>query len=313
MKFEKTALKKSASVFMLIVLALLSALGGYVTAYINHKPINPGTVNEGTLDEISVKKEKELKANILLLGKDVVSGGLTDVMMVFMVNVPKNQVNVISIPRDTKIKVNGKTHKINAAFKIGKEDGAIKAVKEVLGIPIHYYCAIDTKAFRDIIDALGGVEFELKRDYDYDDPYQDLHIHLKKGFQVLDGKKAEQLVRYRHDYARGDYQRIEVQQEFFQELIKQKLNPKYISKVPEIYQIVSKNITTNMTVMDAKTLAGAALKIGVENIKTITLPGEARMTNGAWYFIHDPEQISSLIDRIENGGTGGDMADTKAD
>lgn len=168
--------------------------------------------------------------NILVVGLDKV-GNNTDVILIVNIDSKNHKINIISVPRDTRVPLGNSHFKINAVYSyamnkgLKKEEKLISAVSDVTGIPIHHYAIIDLEGFREIIDKLGGVEFNVTRDYYYSDPAQNLYIDIKKGKQILNGKNAEGLIRYRHDYAMGDLQRISVQQEFMKALINQKLRP----------------------------------------------------------------------------------------
>ncbi|MBO4898058.1 MAG: LCP family protein [Clostridia bacterium] len=247
------------------------------------------------LDEIEGSR-----INTLVVGKDRVADN-TDTILVMSADTSDSNIYIVSIPRDTKVSVNGRTMKINAVYSYAKYSGEapeellIDTVKEVTGIKINNYAIIDTKAFREIVDALDGVEYDVPRDYNYDDPYQDLHIHIKKGFQTLYGEDAEGLVRYRHDYARADLERVEVQQSFIKELIKQKLKAKYITKAPKVYRSAQENITSNFTVNELMEYARKLKDISDDTIHTFTIPGEARMINGASYFIIYEEETKEMV------------------
>ena len=240
------------------------------------------------------------RVNTLVVGTDRVAGN-TDSIMIVSVDMNDSSFHIMSIPRDTKVSVNGRTMKINAVYNYAKindllpEELLIKTVKEITGIKINNYAIIDTKAFRDIVDTLDGVDYDVPRDYDYDDPYQDLHIHIKKGFQTLNGEDAEGLVRYRADYPRADLERVEVQQDFIKQLIKQKLKTKYITKAPKVYQSARENITSNYTVEELMEFAKKLKNVSEDTIHTFTLPGEAKMIGGASYFVPYEEETRTLV------------------
>ena len=236
------------------------------------------TFEEGTLEHVDIANAKgDVKVNILIMGTDK-SGLLTDVIMIAQIDTAKNTASVMSIPRDTYIRYRGYKGKINGVhatyydkqLKSGSED-AILAVKELTGMPIHHYVKFNTKAFRQCIDELGGVDFYVPRNMKYSDPAQDLYINLKKGQQHLDGDKAEQLVRFRN-YPNGDIGRIKVQQDFMSALIEQKLNLKYVGEIGDIYSVVISNLETSMSPEDAVACGELLLGIGKANIKTVTLP-----------------------------------------
>lgn len=252
-----------------------------------------GTVDEHVQGLEEVEKSKPY--NILVLGVDV-EAKLTDVMMLCQIDPVDHQVSMLSIPRDTRIKLGNRNMKINSSFSHGGVEQVIDCVKDLTGLPVHHYFLVNTKAFRDSIDALGGVYFTVPRDMDYEDPLQDLYIHLKKGYQLLDGDKAEQLVRFRR-YTNGDIDRIAVQQAFLKELIEQKLTAAYILKIPEVYKIVEKNSSTDMTfreMIDAgKQLL--AVKDG-EKFRSFTVPGEGQYIGEVSYYVHYKDDLKTLIE-----------------
>ena len=230
--------------------------------------------DDGTLEAVVIEEEK---CNVLIMGTDT-SGMLTDVLMIAQIDPIKKKASILSIPRDTYIKYKNYTGKINGVhsryynkeLKSGSED-VILAVKELTGMPIHHYIKFNTKAFRQCVDELGGVDFYVPQNMKYSDPAQDLYIDLKKGQQHLDGDKAEQLVRFR-SYKNGDIGRIKVQQDFIAALLEQKLNLTYVGEVGDIYSVIIENLETSMSPEDAVTCGDLLLEIGKENIKTVTLP-----------------------------------------
>lgn len=266
-------------------------------------------------DDVSISAITELdkrdsapqsKYNVLLMGTDA-EGALTDVMMVYQIDPQLNRVKVLSIPRDTRILINNRTEKINAAHSLGKRrknsDGsdrgdeyAIKAVKELTGIPIHHFVCINFAAFRQIIDALGGFDYNVPQRMKYTDEWQDLYIDLQPGMQHLDGDKAEQLVRFRK-YKNGDIDRVKVQQDVLKELIKQKVNPANLTKVDEIFKIVKNNIDTDMSVTLALGIANNILNAnsGEEGIETFTVPGDFRTIDGLSYWEASLPQLDKLV------------------
>ncbi len=281
--------KKFFLIVVIVLLATLSALGGVLTAWISSHPFSLGD-HGNALAEISSNGI----INVLVAGKDV-SGANTDVLMVVSVNPKQNNISILSVPRDTRVYVKG-YRKINSVYSFAEATGAkkeetlIRAVSDITGLPIHYFAIINLRAFREIVDELGGVEFNVQRPYHYDDPYQDLHIHIDPGLQILDGEKAEGLIRYRHDYAMGDIQRLDVQQEFISAMVKQKLNVRYIAKVPAVYDKVTEYVVSNLRISDVLDLAKTIL--GCET-NSYVLPGATGESNGYW--IQNADKTRELI------------------
>jgi LCP family protein required for cell wall assembly len=143
---------------------------------------------------------------------------------------------------------------------LGQESLAVQTVKEVTGVPIHDYVTVNFDAVEDVIDALGGVDFYVPQNMHYEDPYQDLYIHLNKGQQHLNGEKAVQLLRFR-SYPMADIERTNVQRNFIQALMDQKLNVSNVDKIPEIYEAVNKNIKSSMSLAEVMGYATTVLKM----------------------------------------------------
>lgn len=246
------------------------------------------------------------KTNILVVGVDK-DGVRSDVNMLFSLDPKEKTVNLMSIPRDTRVELSkGSYGKINAC--IGRENGEellIEKVRELTGMPVHNFVRVDFEGLRNIIDILGGVEFDVPMDMDYDDPAQDLHIHLKKGKQVLNGADAEGLLRYRKGYATGDLGRIDMQQEFLKALIDQKLSLKYIFKAIPIAREINKNVETDMSVMYMLKYAWKFRDSDKIQFNSYTLPGEAKTISGISYYICDEEATASLV-RTEFGFSDGE-------
>lgn len=239
--------------------------------------------------------------NILILGGDKVNKN-TDTILLANFNSTTGKITLMSIPRDTKAEVKGRIEKINAAYPRGGGKLAIQSVSKLLNTGIQYYAYIDTSAFRKLIDAVGGVEFYIPQNMDYVDPTQNLYIHLKKGLQRLDGKKAEQFMRFRQYndhhvtkfYDGSDLKRIQAQQAFIREAVKQKANLLLFSKFRDLTSIIFSNLETDMPMDKFLNLFENPQIFSIDNVKIITLPGSTKGGNG-WYYIKDKEETADLI------------------
>jgi LCP family protein required for cell wall assembly len=246
------------------------------------------------------------KINVLVVGVDK-DGTRSDVNMLFSLDPKEKTVNLMSIPRDTRVEFKKGSHgKINAC--IGKQNGEellIETVKDLTGMPINNFCKVNFEGLRNIIDILGGVEFDVPMDMDYDDPAQDLHIHLKKGKQTLNGADAEGLLRFRKGYATGDLGRIDMQQAFLKELINQKLSPKYIFKAVPVVKEISKNVETDMSVMYMLKYAWKFRDSDKVEFNSYTLPGAPKMIGGVSYYLCDEAATENLV-RTQFGYSDGE-------
>jgi len=267
---------------------------------------NLSTTVEGDVIEGDIVEGERI--NILLMGVDK-SGLLSDTIMLVSIDTDDKQVATMSVLRDTRVLMGGYSYKINSLIGTkNKEQATIQAVKSLTGgVPINYYVTVKTQAFRDVIDILGGVEFDVphvpnwhsngRRGMYYEDPYQDLHIAIPEGLQILDGEAAEGLVRFRDGYANADEERVKVQQEFLKELVKQKLSLKHVKKVPEMYDVAKANIRTNMAPATVFGIAKAMVDMDTTTgIHTFSMPGGAEYVGDTSYFIADVAETRELIE-----------------
>ena len=190
-----------------------------------------------TADEIGGLAEE---GSLLFVGVD--DHGSADT--IFTYEMSDEKATIYSIPRDTFI-ADGQRISTLLAEENGDEK-MIQTVSEITARPVKDYVRMDLMAVEAVIDALGGVTFTVPQDMDYDDPYQNLSIHLQAGEQTLSGKDAVSLLRYRKGYPEGDLKRIEVQQAFLLELFRQKCNPAYLKEIPAVMDAIKGHVTTNL-------------------------------------------------------------------
>ena len=217
------------------------------------------------------------KYNILCLGRDPTSG-LCDT--VILVNLSTDGgIAAMQIPRDTYVRVGGEGRKLNSAFSLLGQFGpgsAAELLSQALCVRIDFTVVISTEAFREAVDALGGVLIDVPRDMDYDDPYQDLHIHLKAGEQLLDGRAAEHFVRFRSGYADGDLGRLDAQKIFLSALTKTVRENLTLEAAAGIINRVLPLVKTDMSAQDALFFARAVLSgAGSDGPVMLTAPGRA--------------------------------------
>ncbi|MBP3596751.1 MAG: LCP family protein [Clostridia bacterium] len=293
-------------IFFLIVVILGIAI---FSAYLFK---SKGNVKEAALSIATDFVGEQDPIFILLLGvSEDISAALTDTIMLAGYNPQTQNAFVVSIPRDTYVGKNQKYangyDKINAKYQSGYES-TITAVEELTGVSIDYYVLIKNTALVDVVDSIGGVEFDVPINMNYDDITQDLHIHLKSGLQTLNGDQAEQLVRFRHNndgssypssYGDNDYGRMRTQREFIKTLAKQLISLDNVPKVKSIATAVFDNLETNITLSKALGYVPFGLKLDIENNLTmIQLPGQSDLVNELWFYVPDYEKISELFDEL---------------
>lgn len=293
-------------IFVIVILATLFIIrmnengwtyGGFLATILGH--------NSKTAEKLGT-------VYIVVTGE---SQNLTDSIMVCAYNPKSNKATIMSIPRDTYTGSNqskaAASDKINTLYQKSPQK-LLDEVNEITGLNIKYYMNIDTKGLQELIDSIGGVNFDVPINMDYDDPTQDLHIHLKAGKQLLDGDKAEQVLRFRHNndgtsypssYGDNDIGRMKTQREFIKVLIQQISNKKSLSDFKQYAQIVKNNVTTNFNIDDIINYIPYIIDFNTENLKTTTLPGEPKKCNGVWLYIPNDEEIDKIIkDMFESLG-----------
>ena len=305
---------KKVLIVILLILILLAGWFGYRT-YKNGGGLSGMLATVVGHDENTKKDLKEIK--VLILGVSTsIEADLTDTIMVASYNPNTQTANLISIPRDTftgknKSKATA-SQKINALYNLyGGPEKTLEAVNEITGLDIQYYVVVKTQALIDLVDAIGGVEFNVPIDMKYDDTSQDLHIDLKAGEQKIDGQKAEQLLRFRHsnyvngvmttypsEYGNDDFGRMRTQRDFIVETLKQTLKPGNIFRIGQILEIANKNVETNLELSFVKDYIPYAVEFNTDNMQTATLPGttpDLNETNNVSVFVVNKVETEKII------------------
>lgn len=235
---------------------------------------------------------KEQFYTFLLVGQDTGGGGLTDTLMLAAYDVPNQTLNVMSIPRDTYVNYNGTVVMINSAYNwAGGGEKGIEALKkeigELTGVTPDFHVIVQWEAVGELVDAIGGVYFDVPLDMDYEDPNQDLYIHLDAGMQEIDGDKAMQLLRWRKNnkivngklviyggYPTGDLGRIETQQAFLTAVLEKCLQPTVLlPNLMDYVTIFQKNVETDLSVPNMAYFGkSAANGLDMSQVEFITMP-----------------------------------------
>ena len=319
-KAKKRKKKQSDSRGERVVVTLLSLLLLTVAVVATVKyvvrapePVTDGedqqTQQDGTAEDsdaiqtISNGRERKSKYcyNILLYGVDNDAGG-SDTNMLMRFDAVNKTVDVVSLPRDTLMS-NG--HKLNSSYNNGGTEKLRSNIEDMLGVPVDFYVSVDLKGFITLIDQIDGVDFDVPEDMDYDDPYQDLHIHFKKGLQHLNGQQAMEVVRFRHNNdntgygGQQDLGRIGTQQAFLK-TVAQKLMK--LENVPAMAETFLKYVKTDLTLGNLIWLANQALSMGgMDAISFATLPGDgAGWYKGMSVYALDPEQVLEMTNSMLN-------------
>lgn len=279
----------------------------------------PKDVLEAVVDEVVEDKVPDTFTG-LLIGTDV-SESLTDVIMVGRIDTVRNKIDVISVPRDLvidfredyfkEIKENNPDNhilycKLNEVYNLtGQNDRSMKDLQEIVsiitGLKIDQVAIINVDGFSDLVDVIGGVEFNVPERMYYPDPMQDLYIDLQPGMQLLDGDKAEQLVRYRH-YVEGDLKRIQVQQEFMIALFNKVKNIDNFSQVKQLVTTGYKTYTADFGLLFALDYVEYFFDLDILNIlstkQMVTIPSYGDKVDGIWYQTWDLDEAHKVVNEL---------------
>lgn len=221
-----------------------------------------------------VLTRKEGVYTCLLAGSDDGNGN-ADTIMLGVFDTVNNTASLVSIPRDSLVNVNGKNRKINSTYGIGGVELLCQTVSDTLTIPVDYYVLVSLQAFERIVNEIGGVYFTVPQDMDYEDPVQDLYIHIKAGYQLLNGKDALGVMRFRHGYSNQDLGRAQTQRAFLTALVKQTVTLSNVSKVSSLIKILNQYVSSNMPVDTMIYFGTQAIGMDLStNLTSVTLPGE---------------------------------------
>lgn len=244
--------------------------------------------------------------NILVLGVDSngpntmpFSGVRSDTIIVLSVDLKGKSVNAISIPRDSKVYLADEhgVQKINSAYAFGGIDLTKKTIEETFGIKIHNYLIINAEGVRKLIDAIDGVPIHVDQNMKYHDFSGKLHIDFKKGDYVLDGKQAEEYLRFRKDMF-GDIGRVHRQQKFIKAFIEKIKSPETLKNIPELIKIAGLYSRTDLNLYQMSQYASIARETDMNKVEFVMLPGAPNKRGIISYWILDPKKTQQVINRL---------------
>lgn len=241
------------------------------------------------------------RMNILIVGIDYnynskgilyTKGARSDTILVMSLSREAKFLNLVSIPRDTQVLISDEIGygKVNSAYAYGGIEQARQTVSDFLGIPIHHHVILKVSGAKDVVNALGGLPIDVEKNMDYDDNWGKLHIHLKKGPQVLDGEQAVGYARFRMD-EEGDRGRIRRQQQVVRALGHKLKEPAMLSRLDDLARVVKQSLETDLTIMQMADLANLYSSFDFAKMRTAAIVGDDAVDpNGISYIVpYEPE------------------------
>ena len=288
---------KSSYVKYILLLEVVFILSGMVGAFFANALVdNKPDYNEDDKKGMLVANDK---ATVMIMGVDERADdvGRSDTLMIATLDPDKNQAALLSVPRDTRVKIKGHGFdKINAAYAYGGRKLTQETIESLLNTHIDHYIKINVHGFTKIIDALGGIDIDVEKRMYYEDPWDDdggLYIDLQPGMQHMDGKTAITYVRYRDE--EGDIGRIKRQQNFMKAVMDKLVSPTIIPKLPAIVSAVSDSVETDMSVSEILSFLGTLQDAKDNGLKSEMLPGKPVYIEGISYWVPDISKTRQIL------------------
>ena len=288
---------KSSYVKYILILVVVFILSGMVGAFFANALVdNKPDYNEDDKKGMLVANDKD---TVMIMGVDERADdvGRSDTLMIATLDPDKNQAALLSVPRDTRVKIKGHGFdKINAAYAYGGRKLTQETIESLLNTHIDHYIKINVHGFTKIIDALGGIDIDVEKRMYYEDPWDDdggLYIDLQPGMQHMDGKTAITYVRYRDE--EGDIGRIKRQQNFMKAVMDKLVSPTIIPKLPAIVSAVSDSVETDMSVSEILSFLGTLQDAKDNGLKSEMLPGKPVYIEGISYWVPDISKTRQIL------------------
>ncbi|HDX9612934.1 MULTISPECIES: polyisoprenyl-teichoic acid--peptidoglycan teichoic acid transferase TagU [Bacillus] len=282
-------MKKKILFWILGIIGVLVIAGG-VYAYTVYSNVSNtlNTVHKPLDRDKSDKRDKKVEISdnkpisILLMGVDQEDNGTgrSDSLMLFTLNPKTKSMKITSIPRDsyTEIVGKGKKDKINHAYAFGGIDMSVKTVENFLNVPVDHYIEVNMAGFRDIVDAVGGVD--VNNDLEFTSRDQ----HFAKGNIHLNGETALKYTRMRYEDPRGDFGRQMRQRQVIQAVIKKGASVSSLASYGDVLKAIEKNVKTSLT-QEQMFEIQKNYKDCMENSEEIQIPGDGhKAADGIWYY-----------------------------
>ena len=317
---EKKGGKAKKVIISLLIVAIVLGGGAYAfmtwfvrppTPHVFVPPRETPSVNLGEHPAVPPEQDPEaVESEILTLlvaGQDDVGEfGLSDTIMLVLIDVADGRVNVLNIPRDLKVDAPWEMPKINSVYTVtGSVDGLMAAAEAITGYLPRNYVILDMQAFSDLVDVINGVTFNVPYYMWYDDPYQNLVIHLQPGYQHLTGDQAIQLVRWRQNndgsgLPDGDLGRIRIQQDFMRALAGELLQIQNVTRIGEVARIFMEHVETDLYIGNLIWYAQQLMSIDSEDITFLTMPNYEANLYGISYQVIELEEWLTMLNTYFN-------------
>ena len=268
------------------------------------KAISTEKTSDSDVEPVSPDRQQDIYT-ILLVGNDDGNGN-TDTIVVGRLDTVNHTMDFVSIPRDTLVNLDWNVRKINAVYAGTANSGGVAIdglktqIRNLIGFNVDCYAVIDLDVFVDTVDLMGGVWFDVPQAMHYEDPGQNLYIHIDAGYQCLNGEQAMGVVRYRSGYANGDLGRIEMQQQFLKAVATQFIRLGNIPNISQVVSLLAQNMDTDLSAANIAFFLRQALLCNSEDINFHTMPNTPDMVYGLSYTFVELDPWLEMINQCLN-------------
>ena len=268
------------------------------------KAISTEKTSDSDVEPVSPDRQQDIYT-ILLVGNDDGNGN-TDTIVVGRLDTVNHTMDFVSIPRDTLVNLDWNVRKINAVYAGTANSGGVAIdglktqIRNLIGFNVDCYAVIDLNVFVDVVDLMGGIWFDVPQAMHYEDPGQNLYIHIDAGYQCLNGQQAMGVVRYRSGYANGDLGRIETQQKFLKAAASQFISLGNIPNISQVVSLLAKNMDTDLSAANIAFFLRQALMCSSENVNFHTMPNTPDMVYGLSYTFVELDPWLEMINQCLN-------------
>ena len=268
------------------------------------KAISTEKTSDSDIEPVSPDRQQDIYT-ILLVGNDDGNGN-TDTIVVGRLDTVNHTMDFVSIPRDTLVNLDWNVRKINAVYAGTANSGGVAIdglktqIRNLIGFNVDCYAVIDLDVFVETVDLMGGVWFDVPQAMHYEDPGQNLYIHIDAGYQCLNGEQAMGVVRYRSGYANGDLGRIEMQQQFLKAVATQFIRLGNIPNISQVVSLLAQNMDTDLSAANIAFFLRQALLCNSEDINFHTMPNTPDMVYGLSYTFVELDPWLEMINQCLN-------------
>ncbi|GAX00573.1 LCP family protein [Secundilactobacillus silagei] len=285
-------------VWTIVALVAVIGIGGAYAIYQTKANIDQTYSAAHGANRAKVSNSKPV--SILLMGTDTgalgrTDKGRTDTIMVVTINPKTKKATMVSIPRDTLVKIAGTndTEKINAAYTVGGASTSMKTVEKLVDVPMNYYVLINMGGLEKVVNAIGGIEVNVP--FSWTDSHT--HMSFKKGKAHLNGKQALAFARMRYEDPNGDYGRQKRQQQVIQQVVKKVTKSGNVAMYQKLLNLLSSNMKTNLSFNDMISLAEHD-KDSVKHVKKSSLQGVGAYIDDAAYQVPATKTLQNTSDLL---------------